>query len=160
MSKLTLLAKILGFKYLKGFNVIIKHRDYFWIMILIGCIGQSYGLSVKVLSEQDLSHFSIVESQVSHTGTDADIRKVTDGNRVYILKQTTDSSLDEQFLLVNDCIASAIGVEVGVPINQVFFVPYNAGSHLKKYPERAGTLHCIVPGNDIESVFPKMLPAN
>jgi hypothetical protein len=140
--------------------MITKHYSYIFISLITAFIFQTYGLSVKVLSEHQLLLFSVVENQIIHTGTDAYIRKVTHGNSLYILKQINDSSIDEQFLLINDCIASTIGFESGVPVNEVLFIPYNAGSHLKLYPERAATLHCIVPGQDLESVLPEILPAN
>jgi hypothetical protein len=112
------------------------------------------GLHIQILQQKDLNNFLIIDADVAHTGTDACIRKVTDGKSVYILKQINDPSLDEQFLLINDCVASQIGHCAGVPINQVAFIPHDVGTHLKAYPERAATLHTYVSGKDLESEVP------
>lgn len=134
---------------------------YFFVIILISSVAnQLHGLSVKILSEKDLNNFLVTEEYVTHTGTDAFIRKVSDGNTIYILKQINNPSIDEQFLLINDCIASTIGWAAGIHVNQVFFIPYNVGCHLKTYPDRAATLHAYILGNDLESNFPKFFPAD
>lgn len=128
----------------------------FMCLMLVGAIKSS-ALSVKVLSEVDVASFSVINESISHGGTDASIRKVTDGTTIYILKQIVRSDLNEQWLLINDCIASTVGCEVDVPLNEVFFIPYFVGSHLKMYPERAATLHMYVPGYDVESMHPQFL---
>lgn len=129
-------------------------------MILMVLSNSIFCLSVKVLSERELNGFVIIESSVHHTGTDACIRKVTDGTAVYILKQINNPSCDEQFLLVNDAIASTMGISNGIYVNEVAFIPYNVGSTIKMYPERAATLHALVPGNDLAFALPALLSGN
>lgn len=114
-------------------------------------------LSVKILSEIELSRFSVIDENVSHSGTDACIRKITDGKAIYIFKQIDDSSMSQQLLLINDCVASSVGIQAGISINEVCFVPYTVGAHLKKYPERAATLHTYVAGCDVDLKLPLFL---
>lgn len=109
---------------------------------------------VKVLTEQEMRNFSILDSDVSHTGCDASIQKVTNGTTIYILKQINDPSIDEQFLLINDVVASTIANDVGVHINEVFFIPYNIANHLKIFHDRPATLHSYVHGKDLEQELP------
>lgn len=132
-------------------------RALFLILSIIFSVSYGYNFEIKVLSESDLSNFNCVETQVSHTGTDAFIRKVTDGKSVYILKQIRDSSISEQFLLINDAVASNIGYHAGVKVNNVFFIPYSVANHLKYYPNQAATLHEYVKGVDLEQAFPDHL---
>lgn len=134
-----------------------QHTIYFQIFIACSFVIQSCALQTKILFDNDLNSFSIVESCLEHTGTDAYIRKITDGQNIYILKQIRDSALDEQFLLVNDAIASTIGFEANINVNQVFFVPYNTAKNLKKYPERAATLHTYINGKNLAQEQPGFL---
>lgn len=124
------------------------------ILAALIATSQTLALPPQNLSHEQAKRLTVLDAQVSHTGTDACIRKVTDGKQVFILKQINDPSLDEQFLLINDCVASQIGHATGVPINQVLFIPYDVAQHLKPYPERAATLHTYVPGKDLESELP------
>lgn len=130
----------------------------YFLLLFLCIITQSYGISIPILSEEDCARFTVVNSSISHTGTDAAIATVTDGNMLYILKQIHDPSLDEQFLLINDCVASTIGYQAGIPVNQVSFIRYNIGAHLKLYPERAATLHEYITGIDLETILPSFLP--
>lgn len=102
--------------------------------------------------------FYVLNAQISHSGTDAAIRKISDGVHIYILKQIHEPSLDEQFLLINDVIASTIGIDVGVKVNEVFFIPSIVGADLKIYPERAATLHTFISGKDLDQKLPNGLP--
>lgn len=109
---------------------------------------------VKILTKEEMDTFSILESNVPHTGSDASIQKVTDGLHIYVLKQINDPSLDEQYLLINDIIASTIANDIGIHINEVFFIPYSVANHLKIFPDRAATLHSYVYGKDLEQRLP------
>lgn len=135
-------------------------KQFLASLILTYSLIQSHQLPITIVSDADLCHFSLVDSHVSHTGTDACIVKITDGKKLYIVKQIHHPSLDEQFLLINDLIASTIGCKAGIPVNEVFFIPYNSGCHLKIYPERAATLHTYVAGQDLEQLLPGFLPAH
>src|SRR5947209_1461523 len=134
---------------------------YLMAFLIISCITPFlYSINIKILMDKDFINFSIVQSNINHTGTDAVIRKITDGNKTYILKQIKDPLLDEQFLLVNDCIASSIGIQSGIPINEVAFIPYNMGTTLKVFPERAATLHSFISGTELEQELPSFLEDN
>ncbi len=135
--------------------------QYFALFVILShAVIQSHQVPITILTENDLSHFSSIDIPISHTGTDACVTKVTDGSKLYILKQINNPSFDEQFLLINDCIASTIGYQEGIPVNQVVFIPYTVGHHLKIYPERAATLHQYIPGEDLEQRCPNFLPTN
>jgi hypothetical protein len=127
-------------------------------LILLSIIANiSYSLPIKILLTNDLEAFSVIEETIVHTGSDAYIVKVTDGKNIYILKQINDSSIDEQFLLINDCVSSTIGTANGISVNAVSFIPFDVAPHLKPYPDRAATLHVIVNGKDLESELPDNL---
>lgn len=119
---------------------------------------QVRAISLNILSEDEVRNFRIIDSAIKHDGSDANIRIITDGKNNYILKQINDSSLDEQFLLINDLIASTIGIEAGIAVNAVSLIPYDVGSGLKKYPDRAATIHTYIPGRDLEHELPDFLP--
>jgi len=131
--------------------MIQKLFNFTLILVVQTALAHSNQLQPIIFFENDLKAFWLVDDRIIHSGTDAYIRIVADGNALFILKQICDESLDEQFLLMNDCLASTIGYQCGININQVSFIPYNVGAHLKKYPERAATLHSYVPGVDLES---------
>jgi hypothetical protein len=118
----------------------------------------SFAWPVKILSDMDICDFYIIDSNVLHTGIDAHIQKITDGVHIYILKQINDPSMHEQFLLINDVIASTIGHDAGINVNEVFFIPCTVGKNLKMYPERAATLHILIPGKDLQQEMPDYLP--
>jgi hypothetical protein len=138
-------------------NNSLRNLSTYFAIILSFFTFHTHPFSVKIMSHQDMQKFSIVDASVEHTGTDATIRKITDGKHLYILKQITDESLDEQFLLINDAVASAIGSNAQIPVNEVFFIPYTVAKHLKKYPDRAATLHSYVSGKDLEKELPAFI---
>jgi len=121
-----------------------------YLFLLASIISLYAQALVNILQDSDLNGFSVIDGNVQHDGADAYIRIVTDGAQRFILKQICIESLDEQFLLINDALASTIGCKAGVPVNTVSFIPYTVASHLKKYPHRAATLHSCIPGQDLE----------
>lgn len=130
---------------------------FFLLILMFSFTNQSHASSLAVISQKDIAHFFVVDEHIIHTGTDACVQKVTDGTSVFIIKQINDPSIDEQFLLINDVVASTIGCHLGISVNEVSFIPYGVASHLKIYPERAATLHSYVAGKDLESYFPACL---
>jgi len=80
-----------------------KLKNILLIVFIFSC--PVFAWSVKILFDNDLRDYYILDAQISHTGTDAAIRKISNGFEVYILKQIHGPSLDEQFLLINDVIA-------------------------------------------------------
>jgi hypothetical protein len=112
---------------------------------------------VPVITQEQADALWVIEEKIEHPGTDAWVQKATDGQNIFIIKQINDAT-DEQFLLISDVVASAIGSAVGVPINAVSFIPYTVGAHLKKYPDRAATLHVYISGYDLEPPFPSFIP--
>lgn len=113
-------------------------------------------IAVPIITQEQADALWPIEEKIEHTGTDAWVQKVTDGKNIFIIKQINDDS-DEQFLLINDVVASAIGCAAGVPVNAVSFIPYTVGAHLKKYPGRAATLHVYIAGYDLEPPFPSFI---
>ena len=134
----------------------IKLKNFLFLLLFYS--NHLFAWSVKVLSDKDLHDFYIVDSHMSHPGTDAAIRKISDGIHVYILKQIHESSFDEQFLLINDAVASTIAMNADIRVNEVFFIPFTVAGNLKIYPDRAATLHNFIAGQDLESEWPKDLP--
>jgi hypothetical protein len=133
-----------------------KHFIYILFFILIYNVFQ-FALPVKILTQQQIDKFYILDSNIVHTGSDASIQKVTDGSNIYILKQIHNESMNEQFLLINDAIASTIGYDAGIHVNEVFFIPYTNAKHIKIYPDRAATLHSYISGKDLEQELPVYL---
>lgn len=121
-------------------------------VIFLFFIYNSFSLawSVRILSDDDVRDFYILDSKIVHAGSDASIQQVTDGIHIYILKQINNPSFDEQFLLINDVIASTIGSDAGINVNEVSLIPYTVATHLKIYPNKAATLHTLVPGKHLE----------
>ncbi len=116
------------------------------------------GFEVTILSEIDLLPFSLNKTIEPHNGSDARIVILEKNGTPYILKQIENPLLCEQYLLIIDCITSTMATNLGIPVNKVYFVPYNIGNHLKTYPDYAATLHEYIPGNDLESIRPSHLP--
>ena len=134
-------------KYLYGLIVIFAHVSL-----------QAQNLPIKVVTQQQASKLKVVQAHLEHHGVDACVSKVTDGKSFYILKQINDPSFEEQFQLITDTVVSTMGSSTGVRVNEVSFIPYNIGNHLKTYKDRAATLHAFVDGVDTETEHPAFLP--
>ncbi len=141
----------------RGFSMIKKYL-YGLVITLVHISSQAQHLPIKILSEQQASKLKLIQADLAHRGVDAIVSKVTDGKNIFILKQINDPSFEEQFQLITDTVVSTMGNNVGVNVNEVSFVPYNIGNHLKTYKDRAATLHAYVDGVDIETEHPMFLP--
>ena len=108
--------------------------------------------SIYIISEDDLRDWFVVDQQVFNEGTTAQVQIVSNGKDLFLVKQIINNSLEKQFSLILDCIASTIGRQNNIPVNQVFFIPYDVGSHIKKDRQKAATLHDYIPARSIKNI--------
>ena len=141
----------------RGFSMIEKY--FYGLIVIFAHVSlQAQNLPIKVVSAQQASKLKVVQAHLVHHGVDACVSKVTDGKNFYILKQINDPSFEEQFQLITDTVVSTMGNSAGVHVNEVSFIPYNVGNHLKTYKNRAATLHAFIDGVDTETEHPAFLP--
>lgn len=127
-------------------------------LILILSFFCKASIKYSIVTDKELNKYTNSNLPIKSDSSDAAIIFLQDNhNKSYILKQIKDISLDEQFLLLNDFIASEIGYNSQIPVNKVSLIPISLQTKFKIYPSRAATLHVCVPGKDIENL-PEFLP--
>jgi len=130
---------------------------YNLIQPLIKAVSHNH-ITNNILTQASLTNCFILDASKKTNSSDAVTRTVTINGIPSIIKQIIHESLDEQFLLINDYLASNIGCSMRIHVNHVSLIPATINHPAKIFPERAATIHTIVPGKDIETVRPDFLP--
>lgn len=126
---------------------------------LLFCTNLIFSTYLRELKPDDLNSLKFFK-QIESTSSDADVQLVADETDIFIFKQITDQNLDEQFLILNDLIASNFGSQNYIPVNNLQIIPNLTTCALKKYPNCAATVHNFISGISFESQLPKILSSN
>ncbi len=92
-----------------------------------------HATELKVISchDEPYSHIAFVCDQDSH---------------YYVVKQVNNTDLNEQFLLVMDCLGSYIAEHIGIACNRVTIIPTYVEHIGKQWYHLPATLHTYAPG--------------
>ena len=103
----------------------------------------------------DLIHGKFTKtSEICH-GSDADyIFLQDDKKQEWIYKQVSDTSPDDQIVIVWESIASEIALALDIPINQAFLVSPHDSFEYRLMPKYPGSLHLKVQGQSAHNSLP------